>query len=178
MPSQDPGTAGGLEFHDSLVPALEAGTYRITTRHAIDGLDTGDYFDTPVVRTLEVQAARFALPDGAVHGLYPVDGATGTFDQLLPHITLDTPPLPWERTLTGAAPIPGQPAVPWLAVLLFAEGELPGDPSALGHTRRTTVADLLATPAAQAIAPALTDVEPPDQATECRTIDVPAQLFA
>lgn len=41
-----------------------------------------------------------------------------------------------------------------------------------------TVADLLATPAAQAIAPALTDVEQPDLATECRTIDVPAQLFS
>ncbi|MFF2743985.1 hypothetical protein ACFVVA_00425 [Kitasatospora sp. NPDC058048] len=178
MLSQDPGTAGGLEFHDSLVPALEAGTYRITTGHAIDGVDTGDYFDTPVVRTLEVQAARFALPGGAVHGVYPVDGATGTFDQLLPHITLDTPPLPWERTLTGAPPVLGQPAVPWLAVLLFAEGELPGDPSALGRTEQMTVADLLATPASEAIAPALTDVEPADRATGCRTVDVPAQLFA
>ncbi|MFF3002771.1 hypothetical protein ACFVTF_08190 [Kitasatospora sp. NPDC057940] len=178
MLSQDPGTASGLEFHDSLVPALEAGTYQITTGHAIDGLDTGDYFATPVVRTLEVQAARFALPDGAVHGVYPTDGATGTFDQLLPHITLDTPPLPWERTLTGAPPTPGQPAVPWLAVLLFAEGELPGDPSATGRTTTMTVADLLNTPATEAVAPALTDVEQPDLAAECRTIDVPAQLFA
>lgn len=107
MLSQDPGTASGLEFHDSLVPALEAGTYQITTGHAIDGLDTGDYFATPVVRTLAVQAARFALPDGAVHGVYPTDGATGTFDQLLPHITLDTPPLPWERTSRGRRPPPG-----------------------------------------------------------------------
>ncbi|MFB7470683.1 hypothetical protein [Kitasatospora sp. NPDC056184] len=177
MIRHDPDTASGLEFHDCLVPALEAGTYQVAVGHTIEGLDTGDYFDTPV-RTLEVQAARFALPVGAVHGVYPVDGATGTFDQLLPHITLDTPPLPWERTLTGAAPAPGRGAVPWLAVLLFAEGELPDDPSALGHTTAMSVADLLATPADEAVAPALTDVTPQDLAAACRTIDVPAQRFA
>ncbi|MEW1660999.1 hypothetical protein [Streptomyces sp. NPDC093707] len=168
----------GIAFHDSLVPALEAGIYQVTTGQTIDGLDTGDYFDTPVVRTLQVTAARFTLPDGAVHGVYPVDGATGTYDQLLPHIALDVAPLPWERTLTGRQPQQGREATPWVALLLFAEGELPGDPAATGRTVPMTVADLLATPADQALAPQLHDVPQEELAATCRTIDVPPAVFA
>lgn len=170
-------SASGFEFHDSLVPALEAGTYQITTGHHINDLDTGDYFTTPLVRTLEVRATRFVLPEGAVHGVYPVDGATGTFDQLLAHITLDTAPLPWERTISGTTPTAGASAVPWLAVLLFGEGELPGDPGATGRTTTMTVKELLATPAGQAIHPDLLDFEQ-DLDTVCQTIDVPPALFA
>ncbi|MBB5157021.1 hypothetical protein [Saccharopolyspora phatthalungensis] len=161
------------EFHDTLIPNLKVGLYTITTKHELSVDDTG-YFDTPVVRTLDVRAPRFGLPEKAVHAVYPTAGCTGKFDQILPHITLDRPALPWESTISES---PADAKRPWLALLLFAAKELPGDPEAVGVTDSRTVRGLRQTPSNEAIAPELADIEPDLLDSVCRTLDVPGELF-
>ncbi|QIS14050.1 hypothetical protein [Nocardia arthritidis] len=166
-------SATAFQFHDSLIPQLEAGTYEISVRQQVDGIDTGGFFDTPTARTLSVRAPQFTLAADAVHGAYPPPGAAGPFDQLLPHLTLARAPLPWERELGT-----GDKGVPWVAVLVFAAGELPGDPEAAGVTRSATVADLL-TKSDSVVVP---DIDPATvpadvRAQVCRSIDVPADVF-
>jgi hypothetical protein len=164
-------TVIGYEFYDSLIPALDAGTYTVTTTHELTDIDTGDYFATPDVHTLEVTAPLFTLPAESVHAVYPPGGSVGRYNHTLVHIALDRAPLPWERRA-----VPADGSVPWVALLVFAAGELPGDPEAIGLVQSQRVGDLLS--ATDAIAPA----SPPSDATElletsCTTVDVPAKLF-
>ncbi|MFF8784523.1 hypothetical protein [Streptomyces sp. NPDC015125] len=163
----------GYRFHAAMIPQLEAGTYEIEVSQKLEGVATGDFFDRPTLRTVDVRAPRFTLAADAVHAAYPPPDAAGPFDQLLPHITLDRAPLPWERVLG-----PDDVGVPWLAVLLFAAGELPDDPESAGATRSSTVAELL-TPAADVLTPAIDPAEVSAdllQAT-CQSVDVPADVF-
>ncbi|MFF2348154.1 hypothetical protein ACFVVL_00100 [Kitasatospora sp. NPDC058115] len=166
-------------FRDNAVPRVEAGLYRVTVTHDLPDIDdpaAKAYFGDPVVRTLDVRTPRFRLPPGAVHSAHPAHGCVGTFDDVLPHLTLDHPELPWQTALGGTAPR----KTPFLALLLFGAGELPGDPEATGRTDTRTVRDLLATPPAEAVVPVIdpASVEADVLDSDCATIDVPAGLFA
>ncbi|MFW5417724.1 hypothetical protein J0910_14020 [Nocardiopsis sp. CNT-189] len=114
-------------------------------------------------------AGRGAAPPppapGAVPACHPPDGAEGDFHRTLAHVSL--PP----DTLDG-----GRGRAPRLALLVFAEGELPEDPGATGRAAERTVRDLLH-PAEEGVAgPAPEAPGAPD--SPCRTVDVPAALFA
>ncbi|MFD4394594.1 hypothetical protein [Kitasatospora sp. NPDC058478] len=161
-------------FFDHRIPSLSAGRYRINVEQSITGIDTGSSLPTRQ-QPFDVRQLRFAIADTDVHACYPVPGAVGTYSQLLPHITLDTPALPWFRRLKGA-----EEGVPWIALLLFREGELPEDREAVGQVKVITVCDLLAgqdhNPGQPpAIAPE--NVSDDEQELACRTIHVPAALF-
>ncbi|WP_280316226.1 hypothetical protein [Nocardia abscessus] len=92
----------------------------------------------------------------------------------MPHITLDAAALPWARLPKGVAE-----GTPWVALLLFREGELPDDPQAVGEVTVSTVEQLLDRRAGKG--------EPPDIADDsllhgeaesvCRSIRVPADIF-
>ncbi|MEU3563677.1 hypothetical protein [Kitasatospora sp. NPDC006786] len=166
-------------FRDNTVPQVEAGLYRVTVTHDLPGIDdpaAKAYFADPVVRILDVRTPRFRLPPDAVHSVHPAHGCVGTFDDVLPHITLDHPELPWQTPVGVKAPR----ETPFLALLLFAAGELPGDPEATGRTDTRKVKDLLATPPSEAVAPAIdpASVEADVLGGNCATVDVPTALFA
>ncbi|MFI6769267.1 hypothetical protein [Streptomyces sp. NPDC050355] len=134
-----------VEFLDSLVPRLSAGRYTFTAHQTLtrggQPVDEG-YLPTaaaPVVQPLEVRAPRFGVEPEWVHGAYPPAGATGLYSDVLPHVTLTRPTLPWERD--GEAARNGT-RLPWLALLVFGEGEVAGDPHCLGRTDGRTVAQL------------------------------------
>lgn len=167
-----------VTFHDHLLPGIGTGRYRITVEQP---LPTGDLpgagFD-PVRQIVDVRAAQFRLDPSWVHAVHPAPHSQGPFHNLLPHITLDPAALPWEREpFTGGTDAPAR--APWLALLLFGEGELPGDPNALGAPVPVTVRELLAGDAtvtgpslnADAVDPALLD-------TSCHIVDVPRDLLA
>lgn len=124
-------------FFDHRIPALYAGKYTITAQQSITDLP-GSSLPTRTQR-FDVRGPRFAIADTDVHACYPLPGSTGFYSQVLPHITMATPGVPWLRPLTGQ-----QPDVPWLALLIFRTGELPGDPQAIGQTDVCTVRELLA----------------------------------
>jgi hypothetical protein len=99
-----------MSFVAHLRPVLPGGDYSITAAQTIS-LDTAAYQTT---RTFTVAAERFALPPTAIRSVFPPEGALGDFSAVLPHVILDRPTLPWERS-----------PEPWLAVLVFSGAEQP-----------------------------------------------------
>lgn len=127
---------GFVQFYDGARPGLSAGTYRLTVTQSIDGLNTGSYF-APRSQEFAVDAPRFALEPGDAGERYPPADSAGAFGSTLPSIVLNRRTLPWER------PLSADPAVPWLALLVFRPGELVPDPVTGQVLRSTTVAEFL-----------------------------------
>jgi hypothetical protein len=114
-----------IRFIDRDVPALEAGDYSIAVSQAVtqtDPTSTTPFTKTfPAKRNFSVVAPRFTLAPEDVQSVFPPKDATGIFDQNLAHVVLTEPLLPWERLITdGDETTRG---TPWLAVLLFTEGD-------------------------------------------------------
>ncbi|MEU2873962.1 hypothetical protein ABZ769_33000 [Streptomyces olivoreticuli] len=178
----DPDPSLDVQFVDSLVPKLTAGRYTLTAHQSLtkDGnrVDTDNYLDTPVTQQVEVRAPRFTVQPEWIHGAYPTPGASGLYDDVLPHVTLDRATLPWERDETTAK---DGTRLPWLALLVFGEGELlDTDPHCLGQTEAKTVAQLLG-PEQDVVLPAFDQTTDPvtddDKQKVCRTVLVPAAVF-
>ncbi|MFG2910421.1 hypothetical protein ACGF13_35915 [Kitasatospora sp. NPDC048286] len=176
MPAEEP--ALDVYLHDDLVPRVAAGEYRITVAHTLTAPD-GSRVDADdplpdVHQDIDVRSPQFTLDPSHVHAAYPAPGSTADLATTLAHVTLDRATLPWERDESGA-----ERRTPWLALLLFTEGELPGDPAAQGSTDTRTVADLLNGGGAGVLTPAISpNTVPADVLTSsCRTLDVPAAVF-
>ncbi|WP_414170546.1 hypothetical protein ACMATS_37165 [Streptoverticillium reticulum] len=180
QPTEPSAPAGNtpVTFYDHLLPGIEAGRYRITVDQQLPAEQLPGARLDPVEQIVDVRAAQFRLDPSWVHAVYPAPHSQGPFHGLLPHITLNPAALPWEREpFTGNVQNPAR--APWPALLLFGEGELPGDPNALGTTASVTVRALLDGDAAvsgpaldrNAVDPALLD-------TPCRVVDVPRDLLA
>ncbi|MEU6554294.1 hypothetical protein ABZ915_29075 [Streptomyces sp. NPDC046915] len=162
-------------FFDHRIPALYAGKYTITTEQQITGVNS---LPTRNQR-FDLRGPRFAIAATDIHACYPLPGAVGTYSQVLPHITLETPGVPWLRPLKGQ-----NASVPWVALLVFREGELPGDPQALGRADACTVRELLAghLDNGQALAGRKPDIDSAflfadEVELVCRSILVPKDLF-
>ncbi|GLW04055.1 hypothetical protein Slala05_76850 [Streptomyces lavendulae subsp. lavendulae] len=167
-----------VAFFDHLLPGVEAGRYRITVEQRLPTERLPGARLDPVTQTLDVRAARFRFDPTWVHAVYPPAHSQGPFHGLLPHITLNPAALPWERRpFTGGAGHPTR--APWLALVLFGEGELPGDPNALGTTASVPVRALLdGDPDVTGPALDRNTVDPALLDTACRVVDVPRELLA
>lgn len=180
-PARDREVSFTLHLSDDLVPAVRAGRYRITASQSIDGVDTGDHLQD-AVRRFEVRAPQFLLPPDMVHAVNPAPDSAGALSRTLPHLTLNRNTLPWLRGIVPGEVDTGpvEPRPPWLALLVFAPGELPGDPNAVGEVDTMSIGDLTdsATREPDVLAPAI----PPkqvqgDPAIECETIRIPGEVF-
>ncbi|MFK0288878.1 hypothetical protein ACIQU6_00125 [Streptomyces sp. NPDC090442] len=160
-------------FFDHRIPGLYAGRYTIHTRQTVSGLTISDSFPDRT-QGFDVRGPRFAIAATDVHASYPRPGSIGFYSQVLPHITLETPAVPWARPLKDQ-----EPAVPWLALLVFREGELPEDELALGKTRACSVSELLAGEL-PGTAPAIRPEHLFEDEREliCATVLVPGDLFS
>src|SRR5215208_6169844 len=127
--------ADTITFVDHSQPVLPPGEYVITTTQTIT--ESPDPF--PATRQFTVSADRFSLPAARVTAVFPPDGSLGDHHNVLPHVMLDRPTLPWERSSRDGRKGPDGDA-PWLALLLFAESQRP-DPKVV------RLADLGAGPA-------------------------------
>ncbi|MGF6885076.1 hypothetical protein ABIA39_003349 [Nocardia sp. GAS34] len=158
-------------FLDHRIPSLYAGRYRITIEQDIATIATL----SERKQTFDVHGLRFSLGASEIHACYPVPGAVGKYNQILPHITFDLAALPWSRLLKGAAD-----GTPWIALLVFREGELPQDPQAVGAVTVSTVGTLLGGQAGPGRPPAIetADLQEGEAELSCRTIQVPANVFA
>ncbi|WKU49037.1 hypothetical protein Q3V23_36000 [Streptomyces sp. VNUA116] len=164
-----------VHFHDNHIPAAPGGLYTITLDHTVSGDKVGSDNLPAARQQFEIRSPQFTLDDSFVHALHPAPAASGAFEYVLPHITLGRLILPWERALD-----PAEPGLPWLALLLFAEEELPDDPKAQGHVRTRTVRELLTTTGDVLVPDITLDAEVPPELhdSSCATIDVPADVFA
>lgn len=115
---------GDIALYDSYVPAVYGGNYAITVSHDAPDVLTAS---PSVTQRFTVSAPQFAIDPAEIVQLYPPDGSSGQFADVLPSVVLATPELPWERQMSGEAP--------WLAVLVLSDTEIVGGS---GPTRITT----------------------------------------
>jgi hypothetical protein len=108
-----------ITFIDHLVPALESGDYEIDVEQGVRLGSTADTFHKAGKFT--VAGERFVLAPQAIRETFPPNGSVGDHANVLPHLVLARPTLPWERE-----PCPGAAVrSPWLALLLFSDDERP-----------------------------------------------------
>ncbi|MDX2679999.1 hypothetical protein [Streptomyces soliscabiei] len=147
--------ADTVTFVDHSKPVLPPGQYEITTTQTIT--ESPEPF--AATRQFTVSADRFSLPAARVTAVFPPDGSLGDHHNVLPHVVLDRPTLPWERS-------PGVEG-PWLALLLFSQSQRP-DPKSV------RLADLAVGPAYFPATPLEAHQSPEDRAT---VIDVPRDML-
>ncbi|MEU1376887.1 hypothetical protein ABZ442_24970 [Streptomyces triculaminicus] len=163
-------------FFDHRIPSLYAGRYQIHNRQILKGVgEGGDPVIEATPQPFDVIEPRFSIDPGGINARYPVPDAVGTYSQILPHINLDAPGLPWNRPLGPEQ----DEAVPWTALLLFREDELPEDPDAVGSVTTGTVRDLLDARLGPGKPPELPQESLREEEYEehCATVLVPATLF-
>ena len=159
-----------LQFYDNARPSLAAGSYTIVVEHAVTGVGA----TLPDIRQeLVVEGPRFTIDPADIHAVFPPPNANGPFGETLPHVVMNKRTLPWERRLGDTV----HAATPWLALLLFEEGELrPGDPGVATRSKTMPVRNLLAI--ADAIVPSIADLRDADRDASCQVIRISGTTFA
>jgi hypothetical protein len=174
-----PPQSGSIQFFDGYFPALSAGNYGINVKHTMSGQPgTPPPFELPQ-QTFLVQAPEFFIDTTIVQTFYPPSGGSDTYGQQLPFLIMTDPSLPWERGLIpGKASSPLNPAS-WMALLIFAEGEIYLQPNSSDPVATGTVADFLAS-SQTVLKPQLPSgwVSEELLASECRTITIPGAAFS
>lgn len=160
-----PVPVGDVELYDSYVPAVYGGNYAITITH-----DAPDVLAAQASATqrFTVGAPQFAIDPGEIVQLYPPDGSTGQFGDVLPFAVLATPELPWERQM-------GSPGVPWLAVLVLGDEEITGGS---GPTRITTTSTAQFLALTGVLVPPVTPEADVPASSPVSYIQLPAATFA
>jgi len=162
---------GDIQFYDNFEPGLKDGTYQIAVKQDVSAPNASVQ---PISQTFIVQGPRFAIDASEIHTVFPPNGVIGQFEECLPHVALNKRLLPWERDIPGLSD-----AAPWLALLVFQEGELLGEPGGGNYAQTLTVADLLAAdPKGQVLKPQLTAVSDDEKKMSCQAITIRSDLFS
>ena len=107
---------GKFVLHSRAVPPLTAGDYIFRGTQTISG--GGSRPTAPHRANIRVTSPRFKLPPDQLLSAYPPANSEGAYESRLPQIVLKRRTLPWER-----AADPADPTIPWLALVVIAEGE-------------------------------------------------------
>ncbi len=118
--TEDDSSTGKIEFVQYHQPALEGGDYTIGVTQEVKESGIDEQFPK-LERQFSVLGPRFSLNLQDIHAVFPPDGSLGDHSNVLPHIIFNRSTLPWERQADDGS----RRDVPWLALLLFDEGELP-----------------------------------------------------
>ncbi|KAK4142993.1 uncharacterized protein C8A04DRAFT_37864 [Dichotomopilus funicola] len=124
---------GEEKLNSFWAPGLEAGP-----KHIISATQTIKSNNQPdLVLTSEqdfyVDAPQFSLPEGSVYSVFPPSGYPEDAN-ILPHVVLSDPHLPWERRGSPKDDHRGDKRnkVPWLMLFSFTQEELKLAPDAFG----------------------------------------------
>jgi len=160
----DPADGGTVSFIQYQLPALEDGEYTVTATQAVDVHGDGESLQAS--QSFFVTGIRYQLDDSGVDSVFPPPGSQGEFGNVLPHVVLTDPTLPWQRSPGGTAAT----GTGWLALLLFDETDPPPQPQAM------TIAGLVSSGGVFA-APRTAEYgeQPADPVT---VIDVPVHQYA
>lgn len=121
----DPATVGDtvlLQYH---LPSLPNGPYHIAFTQTVTTDEPAASTKIPTQTftgsgDFAVAGARNALAPDEVYAVYPPQDALGDYADDLPHVMLNHSTLPWQETAD-----PNRDDLPWLALLLFDETDLP-----------------------------------------------------
>lgn len=138
-----PPRTGHFILHSNAIPSLTAGQYELVSNQ------TGTPFTVAPEHTHVVVAApRYVMPTDQIISTFPPANAEGAFSDRLPQIVLKRRTLPWERNPAGKIEAS---FVPWLALVVVAEGEAQLSSAA---------------PVAQCVTPGTTLLDPGDKDVE------------
>jgi hypothetical protein len=118
---------GSMYLYDDIQPATVDGQYKLTVSTDISYDKTAQ--SAPIDRYLNIVGPRFSLDPTLVANVYPPRNGQGAYEDALPQVVMTRRTLPWERDagLPAPAPDPAIPPqngqIPWIALLLFADGE-------------------------------------------------------
>jgi len=151
-----------IQFSDHCIPALASGKYTIKVSHKVNspGIKIPD-----ANKTIQVGARRFNIEPSEINSVFPPRNSNGQFSRSLPHIVLNNPAIPWERSLNGKSR-----NIPWLALLLLKESEII-------ETSTITVKELLDDKVPSDILPELQNLSEDDGKTSCCCIKIAGELF-
>jgi hypothetical protein len=107
---------GKFVLHSRAVPPLTAGDYIFRGTQTISG--GGSRPTEPHRANIRVTSPRFKLPPDQLLSAFPPANSEGAYESRLPQIVLKRRTLPWER-----AADPTDPTIPWLVLVVIAEGE-------------------------------------------------------
>jgi hypothetical protein len=196
QPAQVPLGKGRMRFYDTYIPALEVGDYLINVVQQINPNNTAINESHAAAQVFSVQGPRYTLPSDDIFSVFPPNDSVGIFDQSLPQVVLAKRDLPWERNVFNDYDEAQQTQTPWLALLLFFEGEQIGGHDALlepavdhwqPNRMRTAAISAAAlynhgNSGADTLWPALTrewyESDEFLKATSCSVIDVSREAFA
>jgi hypothetical protein len=166
-----------LTFADAFVPILTAGEYTLTATQTLyaDVTRKAQFEEIKANKTFWVAAPRFSLAPDEIYARYPADGHSGPYHETVPHVVCRRRALPWERPLNENEQRK-TPAEPWMALLLFHEGELTDTPFATASFQQ------LVQPADQKIrSPQISltpwEKEAPPDNNRCTVLDISWELF-
>jgi hypothetical protein len=176
---------GTVQTFDGYFPALAADTYTIELHHTLTPPNQPDQRYS-ATQTVVVQAPEFTIDTTIVQSVYPPNGGSDRYGEVLPFIVLEDPALPWERNIVpdGAQAIGPANPTPWLALLIFAQGgaETPKEiylqPGTSSPVRTMTV-DQLLTSDPNVLTPQLPAGWVPIDvlASQCQTITITGDAF-
>jgi hypothetical protein len=147
-----------VELHDHYLPALPAGDYRVEVTHRLltgtgeDARPVGETFTA--AQRLTVRGPQIAIDTTAVIARQPPANGRGRYAEVLPHLILGDPVLPWERPVRGASR-----DTPWLALLVLTDDQPAARP--LGRSRDAWAASTRAASYAPDAAPSRPGAQPP-----------------
>ncbi|MHB1169956.1 MAG: hypothetical protein ACYC28_11830 [Longimicrobiales bacterium] len=104
---------GHFRLHGRAQPPLVAGDYVIEGEQSIPEEPSARFDEYR--GHLRVTAPRFRLPPDHVLSTFPPANSEGAYETRQPQIVLRRRTLPWERS--------SDPTIPWLALVVIAEGE-------------------------------------------------------
>jgi len=114
---------GKFVLHSRAVPPLTAGDYVLQGKQTITS--SGSRPTSNYEANLRVTSARFKLPPDQILSTYPPANSEGAYESRLPQIVIKRRTLPWERNADpdDSDVDPGDRKVPWMALVVIAEGE-------------------------------------------------------
>jgi hypothetical protein len=113
---------GSMQLFDAVQPAIGAGLHAVTSTVVITPAPGQPPVASPdLSRALHrdfvlVGGTGLSIQPTEVLACHPPRNGTGQYEANLPHVVLARRTLPWERSAPGGAP--------WLALLVFAAGEV------------------------------------------------------
>lgn len=110
-------------LHSRAVPPLTAGDYvleadqKITDPTPDPGAKSAAFPTEPYRGHVRVSSPRYRMPPDQILSTFPPANSEGAYESRLPQIVLRRRTLPWERAVDADR------TIPWLALVVIAEGE-------------------------------------------------------
>ena len=172
--------ANSVQFYDGYFAQLPSGSYKIEVTHQLQNSPEAVQYSK--CQTFTVRGPEFVVDPNTAMQAYPANGASDIYDHQLPFLVLADPGLPWERSLVPGSPLSTKdnPQPPWLALVLFAEGEVYLQGATNSPIATTQVSDLLKVdPKSETLKPTLPNdwVSPELMQSQCKTVTIPGATF-